>query len=225
MSAIFKKYILLIIISSICLCAKAQESIYPEINAAFLEKLIDAAKTNYPIMKSYQTRLIMAQENVSKSKKTWYDFFSFSMSYSPTNTISISNYVLSGYQFGFSFNFANLLQKPFIIRDAKNQLILSQLEKESYDLNIDYEVKSRYIKYLEALTLLKMQTKSTVDVEASFKQLKYRFEKAEESFDNYNKALISVSQQKQSIITAEGNLIMAKYSLEEMICKKLEEIR
>ncbi len=225
MSAILKRYVLLIIISTFYFCAEAQESLYSEINYPLLDKLIDAAKTNYPLMKSYKTRLIMAQQNVKKNKLTWFDLFSFSMSYSPTNTISIANYVLTGYQFGFSLNFASLLQKPYTIRDSKNQLILSQLEKDGYDLNLDYEVKSRYFKYLEAVTLLKLQTKSTVDVEASFKQLKYKFEKAEENFDNYNRGLITVSQQKQLVITAEGNLIMAKYALEELISKKLEDIR
>ena len=224
MSVIFKKFILLIIISSFCFCVEAQESIYPEINNVFLEKLIDAAKTNYPLMKSYRIRLIMAEDNIKKTNKTWYDLLSFSASYSPTNSISISNYVLSGYQFGFSINFASLLQKPYAIKDAKNQLILSQLEKEGYDINIESEVKTRYIKYLQSVLFLKLQSKNSIDMEASFRQTKYKFEKAEETFDTYNKALISITQQKQNIITAEGNLILAKYSLEEMIFKKLEDI-
>jgi len=224
MSRIYIKYYLLIILSTFCFFAEAQESIYSEINYSLLDKLIDAAKTNYPLMKSTRIRLLMAQDNVKKtSKGVWYDFFSFSMSYSPTNTISIANYVLTGYQFGFSLNFATLLQKPYLLKDAKNQLMLTQLDKDNYEANLEYEVKSRYFKYLESLTMLKTLTKSTVDIEASFKQLKYKFEKAEESFDNYNKGLISVTQQKQSIISAEGALIMAKYSLEEIVCKKLED--
>jgi len=224
MSRIYIKYYLLIILSTFCFFAKAQESIYSEVNYSLLDKMIDAAKVNYPLMKSTRIRLLMAQDNVKKiSRAAWFDFFSFSMSYSPTNTISIANYVLTGYQFGFSLNFSTLLQKPLLIKDAKNQLLLSQLDKDNYESTLEYEVKSRYFKYLESLTMLKTLTKSTVDIEASFKQLKYKFEKAEESFDNYNKALISVTQQKQSIISAEGNLIMAKYALEEIVCKKLED--
>ena len=206
-------------------CGKAQESIYTEINYPFMQKLIDAAKDNYPKYKANQMKVVMAKDNVQKSKKTWLDFFSFSMNYSPTNSISISNYVLTGYQFGMGLNFASLLQKPYITKDAKNQLILAQLEKEDYDLGFEIEVKTRYIKYIQKLITLRVQSKNQVDLDANFKQLKYKFEKGEETFETYNKALVSSSETKQQIISSEGEVLLAKYSIEELIGKKLEEIR
>jgi len=204
---------------------QAQESMYSEISYPFLQKLIDAAKNNYPRMKSYERRVIMAQDNITKAKKTWYDFFTFSLAYSPTNTTSLSSPVLSGYQIGVFLNLASILQKPYNIKQTKDELLIAKYNKEEYDLSIETEVKNRYYKYIQQLTLLKMQSKSAVDVEANYKQTKYKFEKAEETFDNYNKALITYTEQKQNIIASEGNLLIAKSSLEEIICKKLEDVR
>ena len=206
-------------------CVTAQESIYSEISFPLMQKIVDAAKENYPKMKAYQRKIIMAQDNVKKSRMAWFDFFSFSVNYSPTNSISISNYVLTGYQFGMGVNFASLLQKPFVVKDAKNQLIIAKLDKDEYDLGFELEVKSRYVKYIQQLTVLKLQLKNEVDLDANLKQTKYKFEKGEESFENYNKALIALTETKQNIIASEGNLLIAKYSLEEVIGKKLEDIR
>ena len=225
MRGVFRKLLLFLIILTFSICVRAQESIYSEISFPLMQKLVDAAKENYPKMKSFQRKIIMAQDNVRKSRRAWFDFFSFSVNYSPTNSISISNYVLTGYQFGMGINFASLLQKPYVVKDAKNQLIIAKLDKEEYDLGFEVEVKSRYIKYIQQLTVLKLQTKNQVDLDANFKQTKYKFEKGEESFENYNKALVAVAETKQNIIASEGNLLIAKYSLEELIGKKLEEIR
>lgn len=225
MQGFYRKLSFLFIILTFSICVQAQESIYSEINYPLMQKIVDAARENYPKVKSYKTKIIMAQDNVKKSRRAWWDFFSFSVNYSPTNSISISNYVLTGYQFGMGVNFATLLQKPFIVKDAKNQLIIAKLDKDEYDLGFELDVKSRYVKYIEQLTVLKLQSKNEVDLEANFKQIKYKFELGEETFDNYNKALIALTETKQNIIASEGNLLITKYSLEEVIGKKLEDIR
>ncbi len=221
----FRKLVLLCLLVFFAAFAGAQESIYTEISYPFLQKLIDAAKKNYPKMKGYDRRIIMAEDNVAKAKRTWFDFLSISLAYSPTNTTLLSSPVLSGYQLGMAINLASLLQKPFNVKQMKDELFIAKLNKEEYDLALETEVKSRYFKYVQSLILLKMQAKNTVDIDASFKQIKYKFEKAEESFDNYNKALVSLAGQKQNIIAAEGNVLLAKISLEEIICKKLEDVR
>ena len=226
MSGRLIKFVFLVSILSASFCvANAQESIYNEINYPLMQKLVDAAKENYPKMKSYQRHIIMAKDDITKNKRSWFNFFSFSANYSPTNSISISNYVLTGYQFGIGVNFATLFQTPYAVRDAKNQLVLANLDKEEYDLNLEATVKTLYIKYIQQITVLKLQSKTEVDIEANYKQTKYKFEKGEESFENYNKSLIALTEMKQNIISSEGNVLIAKFGLEEIIGKKLEEIR
>ncbi|MFP5040527.1 TolC family protein [Parasediminibacterium sp. JCM 36343] len=225
MQGCFKQIFLGLVVLSFSVCANAQESIYTEINYKLLQKLIDEAKINYPKMKSFERRVIMAQDNVTKTKKSWYDLLTFSLAYSPTNTTSLSAPVLSGYQVGVFLNLAAILQKPYTIRQSKNELLIANLDKDAYDLNIEAEVKSRYYKYIQQLTILKLQSKTAVDIEANYKIIKYKFEKGEETFENYNKAIIAFTEQKQNIIASEGNLLVSKSTLEEIICKKLEDVR
>ena len=53
---------------------------------------------------------------------------------------------------------------------------------------------------------------------------KYKFEKGEETLENYSKAIVALNAQKQNIISSEGNVLIAKSGLEEIIGKKLEDI-
>jgi len=77
---------------------------------------------------------------------------------------------------------------------------------------------------VQELTTLRLQMQMSLDVDALLKQVKYRFEKGEENFENYTKALLNVSASKQSIIASEGMVLVAKSALEEIIDKKLEDI-
>lgn len=204
--------------------AKAQESMMPDVSYRFLNKLIDTAKKYYPKNKIFNHRVTIARDNVKKAQLSWFDLFTFSYSYSPTNTTTIITPSLTGYQFGFYFNIGNLLYKPHNIKQAREELAIAKLDKEEYNLNIEAEVKNRYFVYIQQLTVLKIRTQSSQDAESVVKQIRYKFEKGEETFENYNRALISSSDQKKSVIDAEGAVLIAKSNLEEIVSKKLEEI-
>ena len=72
--------------------------------------------------------------------------------------------------------------------------------------------------------MIKIRSLSVVDAEVIMKQLKYRFEKGEESFDNYNKVLVNYGDKRQAVIQTEAELLIAKSNLEELLGKKLEDI-
>ncbi len=222
----FFKY-LLMLFSTVLMSSSsmAQESMIPEVNPVFLQKLIDTAKVYYPRMKTFDHRVIIADDNVKKARLSWFDLFTFSFLYSPNQTTTLINpNFLNGYQLGIFFNFANLFQKPHTIKQAREDLAIAVLQKEEYNLNIEAEVKSRYYKYIQELTIRKLQLQVVLDAEGMMKQMKYKFEKGEETFESYSKVLISYTQQKQSAIEAEGAVLIAKSALEELIGKKLEAI-
>jgi outer membrane protein TolC len=218
------KHLLFILFLCFFLAGTAQESMLPEVNAIFLQKLIDTAKARYPKMKTFDHRITIANDNFQKAKLSWFDVLSFSMSYSPTNTTTIVAPTLSGYQLSLGFNLGSFIVKPHNIKQAKEEVIIAKLNREEYDLNIEADVKARYYKYVQVLTVLKLQTQMSLDVEAVLKQVKYKFEKGEENFENYTKALLNVSSAKQNIISTEGMVLVAKSTLEEIIGKKLEDI-
>jgi len=218
------KYLFLIVFVISVSFASAQESLMQSVNNAYLQKLIDTAKVYYPKYKTFNHRINIALEDVKKAKLSWFDLITFSLTYSPNNSTTIMTPTLTGYQVGMFFNVGNLIVKPHTIKQAKEEVAIATLNKQEYDLNIEAEVKSRYYKYIQYLAALKIENESIIDIEAILKQAKYRFEKGEETLENYSKAIIAFNAQKQNIVSAEGYVLIAKSSLEEIIGKKLEDI-
>ncbi|MBN8836447.1 MAG: TolC family protein [Sphingobacteriia bacterium] len=203
---------------------RSQESISSLVNEQYLQKLVDTAKKYYPKNKTFDHKINFANEALKKAHLSWYDVITFSLAYSPTNTTNATAVTLTGFQAGIFVNLGSLLVKPNNIRQAKEDLAIAELNKKEYALNLEAEVKSRYYKYLQQTVLLKLQNQRAFDWEVYVKQVKYKFEKGEETLESYSKALVSLSEQKQYQTEAEGALLIAKSYLEEIIGKKLEEV-
>jgi outer membrane protein TolC len=218
------KYLVIIALVFSSSIVSAQQSLMQQVDNVFLQKLIDTAKLYYPKMGTFGHRINIANEEVKKARASWFELLTFSLSYSPTNTTTAVAPTLSGFQVGVFFNIGTILEKPHNIKEAKEALAIAVLDKKEYNLNIEAEVKSRYYKYLQQMAVLKMQNESIVDFEVIEKQTKYRFEKGEETLENYSKAIVALNGQRQNIIAAEGFYLIAKSTLEEIIGKKLEAI-
>jgi outer membrane protein TolC len=200
-------------------------SLISELSYPFLEKLIFTAKQNYPRVKSNIRRINIANMNLEKAKLSWYDFFTFSAFYSPSTSVSLTNTSYTGVQVGLFINFASIIQKPIAVKQSKEELAIAKLAADEYMLTIETDVKSRYFRYMQAVTSLRVRNQVLLDIEALYKQLKYKFERGESTFESYNAALIQLASQKQSIIDAEATVLIAKSSLEELVGIKLEEVK
>lgn len=218
--------LLLLFFSLMFSVSKAQESIFPAVSKNYLDLLVATAKANYPRMKTYGNRINIAETNVKRTKLSWFDVFSFSFLYSPNNSTTLINpSILNGYQVGMFVNIGGILQKPSLVKQAKLELEVARSEREEYELNIEAMVKQRYYLYVQSLTMLKLKTSTMTDAESSMKQAKYRFEKGEESLQEYNNVTMAYTGQIQSKIEAETSLLIAKSNLEELLGKKLEDIK
>lgn len=221
---IIKYFILIFFVSSVSL-VKAQETMVGEIDSIFLQKLIKTAQSNYPKMKVLDHKITIASTLVKKANLSWFDIFTISAFYSPTAATTLTNPTLSGFQIGLFLNISSLIQKPYNIKQSKEELRIATLEKEAYYLNLEAEVKSRYYKYIQQIVILKIQTQGALSAESLAQQFKYKFEKGEENFENYSKSILLSSDQRQRVIELSGSVLIAKSSLEELIGKKLEEIK
>lgn len=207
---------------------RAQESlsVTDAINVEYLNRLIDTAKKYYPKMQTFDHKIKIANANIRRAQNSWFDMFTFAYQYSPNNSTTLVNpSILNGYQLGLYVNLGSMFMKPPAIKQAKEELAITKLEKQEYNLNLETEVKVRYFTYIKQLTMLKSMTQGLIDAENAMKQVKYRFEKSEDSFENYSKSMLTYSDRKQLVIEAEGALLIAKSNLEELLCKKLEDIR
>lgn len=208
------------------LSSSAQQSMISDISYPFLEKLINTAKENYPRMKYFEGRASVAQNNITKQKLSWFDSFSFSYVYQPNNTLNIVNpNFFNGYQLGVFLNLGTLLRTPFNVKQAKEELKISQSELSEYQLNIEAEVKKRYFTYIQTVNVMKVENQAFLDAQSLLKDVRYRYEKSEVPLEDYNQALIMVSSHNKSKLQAESELLIAKSSLEELLGTKLEEIK
>lgn len=219
------KFVLLFIVCS-SIQSFAQISLRDEMPPGYLEKLVDVARKNYPKVKMYQARVEMADYNIKKTKLSYFDILSFSYLYSPNQTSSTINpNFLQGYQFGFFANVGGLLQKPSLIRQIKKERESLVFEKETYDLNLDAEVRKRYYNYVSFLVLYRVKSNTLMDLESALVDTKHKFEKGEALLIDYNNALKVVSDQQVIKIMAETDLLISKSNLEELLGDKLENIK
>ena len=208
----------------------AQESLMNDISYPTLDKLIATAKQNYPLVKIKQEQVLIAKNSYSISKKSWFDFLSFSYIYSPQTTINLAatnvfSSIFQGYQIAITLNVKSLFEKPFLIKNAKENLYIAQLEQQNYNLGLELEVKTRYFNYIKQLSLVRLRTHTSQDAVGIMSQAKRQFEQGSETLDNYTKATVNFAENNQAKLDAEASVLIAKASLEEIIGKKLEEVK
>ena len=225
----YLKKIIFCFIFSFLFCfvnVNAQESMMSEVSNSFLDTLIKIAKDNYPKMKAFDKRISIAENNVKKTKISWFETLNTSYLYNPGSSFNLINpSFFNGFQFGVSINVGSILEKPFQIRNAKKELEITKYEKQEYDLNLEALVKERYFIYIQQQTILKSRMQSAQDQENILKSVRYKFERGEETLQNYNMVLIGFSTQNQQKIVAEAEFLIAQAHLEEIIGKKLKDIK
>jgi len=222
---LYKLVLCMVFITGFQCSIQSQESLFPELSYPFLEKLIFTAKQNYPRVKTYDRRINIANLNVQKAKLSWFDLFSFSAFYSPNTSVTLTNVTFTGIQIGMIINFGQIAQKPNAVKQSKEELAIAKLAADEYLITIETDVKARYFRYMQALTTLKVRNQITIDVNAVYKQIKYKFERGEATFVDYSTALTQNAKQREDIIITESAVLLAKSSLEELLGKKLEEIK
>lgn len=209
----------------------AQESILSEVSYLYMEKLVAAAKANYPRVGSLSNQINVAKSDLSGARLSWLEPLSFQ--YVARSNQATANTVvdlqtadlLTGYQFGISINPGFLLTKPSQIKKAKEQLKIAQSNQAEYFLQLEAQVKSRYVTLLQFQKSLAPINDMYLTAQSNFENMKIKYQKAEVTFAEYNSASNSLSNALQAKLQMEASYLNAKISLEELTVKKLEEIK
>lgn len=222
-------FILLIYKTGFGQATASQTTIVPELsNKVTLQRLIDSAVKNYPRIRYFQNRVNVASTNISKTKASWLDALTVSYVYQPgiatVNPVNPTSTYFKGLQAGIFLNVGTLVAKPWLIKQAKQEMMVTQSEQEEYIITLSAEVKRRFYMYIQRIGELKLQIRASEDAEAQLKDVKFKFEKGEESFDSYSKVLIQLTEHQQTKVQAEANVFLAKADVEELIGTELENI-
>ncbi len=231
-----------LIVAMLCLVSfksSAQESIIGEINYGLLEKYIQAAKEYYPKRKVAEMQASSAKTNVTLAKIAYLDIFTASYFYRPNGTAastsstavlpgstSNTNVIIgNGVQYGISVNLASFLQKPFLVKRAKDEYRVAQLQAQDFDITLVSEVKKRYYTYIQMLNELKIRTQTAQENKTVADNARRRFEKGEISLDAYNASRLQLSDSNTNQIQAEVSYLTSIDALEEIIGKKLGDVK
>lgn len=233
--AIPKKYLLLVILlfvfckASFAQATIAQTSIIPQISEAYMKRLVDTAIAHFPRVRYFEHRVEAATNNVAKTKASWFDALTLSYVYQPgTTVIDPTNPKTSyfrGLQAGVFLNVGALIAKPYAIKQAIQDKLVTQSEQEEYLVTLSAEVRRRYLLYLQRVAELKLQVRAASDSESQLRDVKYRFEKGEDTFDSYSKVLIQVTEHQQTMVQTEANVFISKSDVEELLGTKLENVK
>ncbi len=208
--------------------AFAQESIMGEINYEFLEKLITLAKENYP-----QSKIVKIQESRSKSavaatKVSYLDLINVSYFYRPENRTALNPenpFIFNGFQVGLSLSPGVFFQKPSEVKQAKAEYEIAMLQSKSYDATLENEVKSRYYNYVQLFHELRIRTQEAQDNKVSFETVRNSYESGEAELEDYNQGKATLTQAGLTLVQTEISYLKAKDALEEMIGRKIEDVK
>lgn len=204
----------------------AQETLFKDLSYPYLEKLIAAAKKNYPEAKVKQKQVEIARSTFHQASFGWLEAFSASYIYSPQSSINITQpTIFKGYQLVASVSLGSLFERPYTIHNAREAVKVAEFQQQEYFLLLEAQIKRFYFAYLAAQADLRNKVTAVTNAEIATKNLKYTFEKGETTFDVYNTALNNLYNQNSFRIQAELNLFTAKTDLEELIGDKLESIK
>ncbi|MGN7989421.1 TolC family protein [Pedobacter sp. 22226] len=202
----------------------AQESILGQVNQADIEQYVALARQNY-VKRKIQTISSEAVKNdVSMAKVSYLDILNASYFYRPQNNTvldPVNPYNVNGFQFGVNINVGSLLQKPFMVKKAKANYKVAQLEALDFDTQLTLEVKKRYYNYLQEKSRLKVLTQSASDSKGVAESLRRKFERSEVSLEVFNQSRVTQSSAETLKVEAEGNYLKAKDLLEEIIGQQI----
>jgi len=208
--------------------ASAQSSIMSDVNYPLLDKYIALAKQNYPRMKISESQMQSVKTSIAMSKISFLDLFTASYFYRPDDNqaLNVNNpYTVNGFQFGITFNLGTYLQKPYILKKARADYRVASYQYEDTQLTTVSETKRRYYAYLQSVSQLKIRTQTAQDNKNISETSRHKFERGELSLDLYNASRMLVSTASTDQIQAEVNYMNAKDALEEIIGKKLSEVK
>lgn len=199
------------------------------VNLEYEEKLVLIAWNNYPENEVLQREVNIALDEVKKAQWTWADIVTVSgnineFTIDPPSD-ELANRFFPRYNFGATLKLSMLGQTPAEIRQAKEQLKISEAKVNTQKLNIRATVLRSYRTYVMYKELLQLQTETTEDAYSAYALAEQQFKNGNTTLEEYNLSLDNYNQKKKDRIVAENQYITAKINLEELLGVSLESIR
>jgi outer membrane protein TolC len=210
----------------------AQESILGDINPDLLQKYIQSARENYALKKISDKRVEAAKTAIPIIALSYLDIANASYIFRPNNNTAIASpgvnsnpYAVNGLQFGLSVSLGSFIEKPFMIKRARLDYEIAKLDAQEFDNTLEIEVKTRYYNYVQNVAMLKISADNLVQITTIANGVRTKFQDGQVQLDVYDQSITAVSGAQSAKINAEIAWLKARDALEQIIGKKLADIK
>jgi len=214
----------------------SQESIIGEVDEPLINKYYALALQHYPLKKASDATVERSKAQVSIATMGIFDVFNAGYFYSPQQNKGLvlipgggangtNNIVNSGFQFGVNLNLGNVFSKPSVIKAAKADHKVAVAQNQEYINNLALLVKSSYYDFIAAKKQLEIASLAAKDLSSILSNAQKQFQDGIITIDIYTIAKSASTTAEVSVLTSEVTYLKAKNVLENIIGKKLEEVR
>jgi outer membrane protein TolC len=187
--------------------------------------LIETAWENYPKNKVFQLLVEHAEEKVFQEKWSWLNTVNVTWQYTPSSVYDNQAIgVIPKFGVGFIINVGSIFSTPSRVYQAEQEKLIAEANLDDQKNYIAAEVMRRYHRYNEDIELLKIHSQAADDAELIMNMVKYRFEQGDVNIEDYTRALTVFTDGRENLAKTKGKVISSKYSLEEILGVKLEEV-
>ncbi len=214
--------VVLLLLFSVSFVHSATAQVQSQQEQEFIERLKELAWENYPMFDWHDLEIqrlgvIMRQRRLEMFEAITfsYNFFGFD------NENNLSPLV----GLGFSVNFGRFFYTGARVRDARILREQARTQKMVDRTQIAMEVIERYAFYRMALELTELQAEALENNRQTMRMMQRQFEEGEIPLVEYQRAVDAFVEDSRMYITNKNDLLKGKLELEQLVGKRLEEIR
>ncbi|MBX2963570.1 MAG: TolC family protein [Cyclobacteriaceae bacterium] len=196
----------------------------------FAEKLVRLAWKNHPNNDAVRRRVEIAEREISKSSAAWLDMVLIQgnlneFNLNPTADIQNRSDFFPRYNFGLRVPLGLFMYTPALVKQNRQQLLISQDEVSAQKLEVRRQVLQTYNDYVLAENIYRLQSQQFTDAESAMKLIEQRFKNGEATFDNYTASQANFNRVSIQLLQAERDFKNVKLDLEQLIGVRLEDVK
>lgn len=190
------------------------------------EKLVRLAWNNYPANRMMEHQVAQSEELVLQNRKAWFNPVTVMLNYGePHLNPDFQQNFFPRYNLGVMLNVGSFLATPNKIREAQQGVNIAQSNLETQKHTLRAEVLRRYFEYRKQLERYKIYTQNLEDANANYVSANQKYRRGEISLDVFNANQMAYNAARIDQIEAEGEMLIAKAGVEELIGIRLEDVR
>ena len=198
----------------------------------FEDYLVQTAWANFPKRSILETEGQIARQKIKLTRLDWAKSLQFSASMTPRDSSILlllpEDRLQPGtvfppvFNLGIGVNIGDIITQKNKLKIAEQEAKITDLEMLEYKLAFRKEVLRRYELYERSVEVLISRQQAEDDALTNFNLISELFKKNRATFEEYNQASMTYYETREKRVTAESDINLQKYELEEIVGVKWE---